>query len=123
MSKLIKSFVAVAAIGHQVLVKAGASDGQVDLATAPADKIIGVTDYPGGAAIGERIDVVLFGETEVQVGGTVTFGSFFTAGPGGKAVAAAPAAAANARTGGILTIGAVSGDIARVLVTPGQIQG
>lgn len=121
--KIIKNFVASGAIGHQVQVKATATDGQVALATAATDLVIGVTDYPGGAADGERIDVVLFGETEVQVGGTIAFGGFFTASAGGKAVAPAPAAGANNRTGGILTIGAVSGDIARVLVIPGQIQG
>lgn len=121
--KLIKSFTAATAIGHQLQVKAGVNDGEVALATAPTDNIIGVTDYPGGAAIGERIDVVLLGETEVQVGGTIAFGGFFTADANGKAIAAAPAAGANARTGGILTIGAVSGDIARVLVTPNRIQG
>lgn len=121
--KIIKNFVATAAIGHQLLVKAGASDGQVALATAATDVIIGVSDCPGGAAIGDRIDIVLFGETEVQVGGTIPFGAFFTAGAGGKAVAPAPAAGINNRVGGILTIGAVSGDIARVLVNPGQIQG
>ncbi|SCB18459.1 hypothetical protein [Rhizobium lusitanum] len=123
MSKVIKSFVAAVAIGHQLLVKAGASDGQAALATASTDAIIGVSDCPGGAAIGDRIDIVLFGETEVQVGGTIPFGTFFTAGAGGKAVPAAPAAGVNARTGGISTIGAVSGDIARVFVSPGQIQG
>jgi len=123
MSKVIKSFVATVAIGHQLLVKAGASDGQVALATAPADAIIGVSDCPGGAAVGDRIDIVLFGETEAQVGGTIPFGTFFTAGAGGKAVAAAPAAAANARIGGLQIASAVSGDIARVFVNPGQIQG
>lgn len=121
--KIIKNFVATAAIAHQLLVKAGASDGQVALATAATDVIIGVSDCPGGAAIGDRIDVVLFGETEVQVGSTIALGAFFTAGAGGKAVAAAPAAGTNNRTGGMLTIGAVSGDIARILVNPGQIQG
>jgi hypothetical protein len=121
--KIIKSFTAITAIGHQVQVKAGANDGEVALATASTDNIIGVTDCPGGAAVGERIDVVLLGETEIQVGGTIAFGSFFTADANGKAIAAAPAAGVNARTGGILTIGAVSGDIARVLVTPNRIQG
>ncbi|BCH58980.1 hypothetical protein RvVAR0630_16040 [Agrobacterium vitis] len=123
MNKLIKSFIASTAIGHQVQVKAGANDGEVALATASTDNIIGVTDYPGGAVIGERIDVVLLGETEIQVGGTITFGAFFTADANGKAVAAAPAAGVNARTGGILTVSAVLGDIARVLVTPNRIQG
>ncbi len=123
MSKVIKNFVATVAIGHQLLVKAGASDGQVALATAATDAIIGVSDCPRGAAAGDRIDVVLFGPTEVQVGGTIPFGTFFTAGAGGKAVPAAPAAGANARTGGLQIASAVMGDIALAFVNPGQIQG
>ena len=121
--KLIKNFLATSAIPHRRQVKAGANDGEVALATASTDLIIGVTDCPGGAAIGDRVDVVLLGETELDIGGTIAFGAFFTADAAGKGVAAAPAAGVNARTGGIMTIGAVSGDIARVLVTPSRIQG
>lgn len=121
--KIIKNFLATTAMPHRRQVKAGANDGEVALATAPTDNIIGVTDCPGGAAIGDRIDVVLLGETEVEVGGTIAFGAFFTADANGRAVAATPGAGVNARTGGLMTVGAVSGDIARVLVTPSRIQG
>ncbi len=121
--KIIKNFLATTALAHRRQVKAGANDGEVALATAPTDNIIGVTDHPGGAAIGDRVDVVLLGETELEIGGTITPGAFFTADANGKGVAAAPAAGVNARTGGLMTIGAVSGDIARVLVTPSRIQG
>jgi hypothetical protein len=121
--KIIKNFLATTAMPHRRQVKAGANDGEVALATASTDNIIGVTDCPGGAAIGDRIDVVLLGETELDIGGTIAFGAFFTADGTGKGVAAAPAAGVNARTGGLMTIGAVSGDVARVLVTPSRIQG
>lgn len=120
---IIKSFTATTAVGHRRQVKAGTNDGEVALATASTDLIVGVTDCPGGAAIGERVDVVLLGETDLEIGGTVAFGAFFTADASGKGIAAAPATGVNARTGGITTIGAVSGDIARVLVNPGRIQG
>lgn len=123
MNKIIKSYVATSAIPHRRQVKAGANDGEVALATASTDNIIGVSDYPSGAAISERIDIVLFGETEVDVGGAIAPGAFITADASGKAIAAAPAAGVNARTSGMLLVNAVSGDIARAFITPNRIQG
>jgi hypothetical protein len=123
MIRIVKTFIAATAIAHNRLVKAGANDGEVALATASTDAIIGVVDYPSGAAIGERVDVVLFGEAEVIAGGTITPGAFITADAAGAAIAAAPAAGVNARTPGLLLINAVSGDIARALIVPNRIQG
>lgn len=120
---LTKNYVATTAIPHRRFVKPGANDGEVALATAPTDKIIGVSDAPGGAAIGQRIDVRHLGEAEVEVGGNVAAGSFITADASGKAVAAAPAAGANARTGGLLLVAGASGDFARAFITPGSMQG
>ncbi len=123
MSRIVKNFTASGAIGHRRLVKFTANDGEVALATAATDAIAGVTDFPSGAASGERIDVVLFGQAEVVAGGNLAPGALFTAGAGGVAVAAAPAAGVNASTGGIVLAGAVSGDFVRALVQRGSIQG
>lgn len=124
MSKIIHTYTCETAIPNRRQVKPGSVDGKVALATSSTDLIIGVSDCPGDAAIGDRIDVVLFGEAEVDAGGTVAFGAFITADASGKAVAAAPAAGVNARTGGLLHLSAaVSGDVARVFVNPNRIQG
>ncbi|SOC41572.1 hypothetical protein SAMN05892877_10910 [Rhizobium subbaraonis] len=123
MSRIVKNFVAAAAIGHRRLVKFTANDGEVALATAATDLIAGVTDFPGGAEAGDRIDVVLFGQAEVVAGGTIAAGALFTAGAAGAAVAAAPAAGANGSTAGMVLTGAVSGDIVRALINRGSIQG
>lgn len=123
MTRIIKNFVAAAAVTHRALVKFTANDGEVTLATATTDLIAGVVDYPGGAAIGDRVDVLLFGEAEVVAGGTIAPGAFVTAGAAGVAVAAAPAAGANAHIGGRVLAGAVAGDFVRAFINPGRIQG
>lgn len=120
---IIKSLVATTAIPHRRQVKFATNDGEVALATAATDLVVGVSDCPGGAAIGERVDVVFHGETELDMGGTVAAGAFFTADSNGKGVACAPTTGNNARAGGIMMVGAVSGDVARVLVTPSRPQG
>ncbi len=121
--QLIKSFTATTAIPHRRQVKFATNDGEVALATAATDLVVGVSDCPGGAAIGERVDIVMLGETELDMGGTVAAGAFFTADASGKGVACAPTAGNNARAGGIMMVGAVSGDIARVLITATRPQG
>lgn len=123
MNAYTRTFLAAAALAHRQLVKFTANDGEVALATASTDVIAGVTDAPGGAAQGERVDVILFGPAEVVCGGAITPGAIVTAGANGAAVAAAPAAGANAYTAGRLEVGAVAGDIARVFINPNRIQG
>lgn len=124
MNKLIvKTFVAGGAIGHRRFVKVGAADGEVLQASAAADALIGVTDHPGGAVQGDRVDVVLLGITDVEFGGAVTRGTFVASDANGRAVAAAPAAGANVGVGGRSHVTAASGDILPVLINPTQIQG
>ena len=120
---LVKTYVAGAAVGHRMLVKFGASDGEVIPAAAATDAVIGVTDCPGGAALGKRVDVVRLGLTEAVFGGTVARGAYVTADANGAAVAAAPAAGTNNGVVGRAEVSAVAGDIALVLIMPGQIQG
>ena len=120
---IVKTFVAGGAIAHRRFVKMGASDGVVVQGAAAADAIVGVTDCPGGVAQGERVDVVLLGWSDVEFGGTVARGTLLVSDASGRAVAAAPAAGANAGVGGRTLSSAVLGDIIPVLVNPGQIQG
>ncbi|OYY06704.1 MAG: hypothetical protein B7Y70_16095 [Rhizobiales bacterium 35-68-8] len=121
VNKIAKTFVAGAAIAHRRFAKMGAADGTVVQAAAASDAIIGVFDCPGGVETGDRVDVVIFGPTDVEFGGTVTRGAFLTSDANGKAVAASPAAGASARTGGITHVSAVAGDIMPVLVTAGSV--
>jgi hypothetical protein len=120
---IVKNYVAGAAIADNQLVKFGASDDTVVPATASTDAVIGVVDQPNGAASGRRVDVVLFGVTDVQAGGTITRGSPLTSDATGKVVAAAPAAGVNARTIGFALSSMVSGDIMPAFVIPGSLQG
>ncbi|ARO88174.1 DUF2190 domain-containing protein [Nitrosospira lacus] len=119
---LTKSFKAEAAISAYRIVKFGTADNQVVQAAAAADFSVGVSTAVA-PAINERCDVVMSGLAEVEFGGTVTRGGPVTADASGKAVAAAPAAGANARIIGFAHVSAVSGDIAPVLLAPGLMQG
>lgn len=123
MSRIVKNFVASGAIGHRRQVKMSATDGVVTLATAATDDVIGVTDYPGGATDGQRIDVVLFGPAEVEGGGVIAPGGYFAADANGKAVAAAPAAGANNGVGGRALVNVAAGDFFVAFVNPTRIQG
>lgn len=121
--RIVKNFIASGVIGHRRQVKATATDGIVALATAPTDDVIGVTDFPGGAADGQRIDVVLFGPAEVEGGGVITPGGYFAADASGRAVAAAPAAGVNNGVGGRALVNVASGDFFQAFVNPSRIQG
>ncbi|CZT36422.1 hypothetical protein [Rhizobium sp. 9140] len=123
MNPFIKAFIASTDLAHRAQVKFTAIDGEVALATAPTDVIAGVVDYPNGAKIGQRVDVVLFGPAEILVGGTVTPGAGITADANGKAVAAAPGAGVNHFIVGRVLTGGVSGDIAKAFINPHRIQG
>lgn len=123
MNPLTKSFTAAGTIGHRRLVMFNANDGEIAQATGPTVRIAGVADCPGGAKIGERIDIVLLGSAEVDVGGTILPGAYITSDADGKAVAAAPATGVNNFLGGRLLTNGASGDIARALINPGMMQG
>lgn len=119
---LIKNYVAEAALTRYRLVCWGATDGTVKPAAASTDKIIGVAEG-FGAAIGDRVDVVRDGIADVEYGGVVTRGDPLTADASGRAIAATPAAAANARIVGYAEVSGVAGDIGSVAVNPETIQG
>ena len=83
----IKSFKAAVDIPAHRLVKFGSVEGEVTLATAGTDNVIGVSDDVDTDA-GNIIDICVSGLRKVQYGGTVTQGDSLTAGTDGKAVKA-----------------------------------
>lgn len=123
MNPHTKTFIASGAIGHRRLVKFTATDGVVALATAASDLIAGVTDFPSGAVDGGRIDVIQLGPAEAVAGGVIAPGASFTAGAGGSAVTAAPAAGVNNIVAGFTEVGAAAGDFVPVFIQRGHLQG
>ncbi len=121
---LVKNVVAGGTVGQRRIVKPHASNaGEYILAAAATDALMGVCVQPGGAASGARMDVQLDGIAEVVAGGTITAGAPVTSDANGAAVTAAPSAGTNNRVIGHAFEAAVSGDIFRVVMRPGSIQG
>ena len=118
---LTKTLIAGAAVAARRVVKFGASDTAVLQAAAATDLSIGVSDL--GADSGDYCDVIVDGIALVEYGGNVTRGALLTADANGRAVAAAPAAGANARVIGVAMLGGVSGDIGSVRIAPSMMQG
>lgn len=120
---LAKNFVAGAIIPAFTLVKFGADDSTVVPATAVADPIIGAT-MEVAAALGERVDVQLIGDAYVVAGAAATRGTLATTDASGRAVTAAPAAGTNNNTAGrFMESASAAGDVVRVLLNPGSVQG
>ena len=117
-----KSYDAGAAIAKYRIVKFGASDGAVIQGAAATDLVIGVNESLDVAS-GERVDVIRAGIAEVEFGGTIARGAKVVSDATGKAVAAAPSAGSNVQVIGIAEVSGVSGDIARVLISPSVMQG
>lgn len=119
---LTKNFTAEAAVPPRRIIKHGASDGAVVVGAAPTDKVFGISSEID-AAIGERCDVHMLGLAEVEYGGPVTRDDYLTSDATGRAVAAAPAAGANAGIIGQAMVSGVAGDIGVSTIHPGRIQG
>lgn len=86
-----KGYVATAALGDGILVKIVA--GQVVVATAATDKMIGVT--VGAVAAGETGSIRLrscYGTTKVKAGGTIVVGDRLTSDATGRSIATVTAA-------------------------------
>lgn len=110
---LTLNYVAAGAIAARRIVKHGAADGAALQATASTEAFLGVsTDIPAGS--GERVDVYREGVVPVQYGGNVTRGDPLTSDADGKAVVAAPTAAALAQVIGYAEISGVANDIGSV---------
>lgn len=120
---LIKNYTAEGVIPAYRAVKFGAADGGVLVAAAAADKVIGVTDRIAAAAIGDRIDVVRAGITEIEYGGAVAAGDLLMADASGRAIVAAAGAGINVRVIGVAEVAGVLGDIGSLMIDPGSFQG
>lgn len=120
---LVKTYLAGAAVVKHRIVKHGSGDRAAIQSAAAADLHIGVSDSLGASASGEPLDVIRSGIANVEYGGNVTRGAKLTSDADGKAVAAAPSAGANAQVIGIAEVSGVSGDIGKVFIAPGVMQG
>jgi hypothetical protein len=74
------------AIGAYLFVKPGAAEGQVVVATAATDKILGVSNQVGFPA-NDTGDYITEGEAEVTCGGVVAIGDYLTSNATGQAIA------------------------------------
>lgn len=121
---LIKSMVAEAAVLPYRIVKFGAADGQVLMAAAATDALIGVADNLGQDTAGYRVDVILDGTAEVTAGAAVTRGALLMSDSTGRAVTATGTAGANFRTiGYALASAGAAGEVIPVAIQPGSFQG
>ncbi len=118
----VRSFVAEAAISANRVVTFGATDDNVLTAVAVTSTLIGIVEGVS-PVLGERVDVVMTGIADLQIGGSVTRGAYITVDAKGRGVAAAPAAGVNNNVIGVALQSGVSGDIIPVLISPGRIQG
>lgn len=119
---LFKNFTAAAAIAAFRIVKLSAVDTVVPAAAA-TDGLIGV-NADVAPALGERCDVALQGIAFVEAGAAVALGAMVTSDAVGRGVTAAPVAGANVRVIGIALEPAVAaGDVIRVLLEAGVMQG
>jgi hypothetical protein len=123
MPNLAKNYVADGAIPAYRLVKPGAADDRIALATASTDALIGTTTDIA-AAIGERCDVQLAEISQVEAGAAIARGALITSDATGRAITAAPAAGVNASViGRALEAASTAGEVIRVMQSIGQIQG
>ena len=119
----IKTFVATGAIAAYHIVKpSGVNDGEVVLAAAATDSILGVSQNVD-VAIGQPCDVVLDQTANVVCGGTIPAGSLVTSDANGCAVVANPGTGVVHRVLGVALTSGVSGDIIPVMIAQGATHG
>ncbi len=111
---LTKNYLAEDANSQYLIAKQGTADNQALKSGAAAANQLGVVSQPGDTAAGERMDIVLLGETEVRCGGVISAGASFTADSAGKAAAATTGQRA---VGIVLETGAAD-RIVRCIVAP-----
>jgi hypothetical protein len=121
---LVRTVTAGGTVGQRRIVVPHASNpGEFIEATSATTALMGVCVQPGGATAGQPMDIQLDGIAEVIAGGTIAAGAPVTANASGAAVTASPGAGVNNRLIGFAFEAAVSGDIFRVRLAPGSIQG
>lgn len=120
---MMKNYVAGGAIPAYTPVKFTANPGEVVVATAAADKVIGVSTDVASLS-GERVDVIMSGQAKVVAGAAFAQGDLLMANAASKGIVAAAGAGANVRTFGMAReAAAADGDIVEINVTPGSFQG
>ena len=113
---LTLAYLAAGAIPARRIVKHGAADGAVLQGDGPTAPLLGIsTDIP--SALGETCDVIREGLAPVTYGGTVSRGDPLTSDATGRAVVAAPTAAALAQVIGFAEVSGVEGDIGSVHIS------
>jgi len=119
---LYKAFTAGGAISPYRLVKFSAAETVV-VSAAAGDFHIGVNSDLTIAS-GERVEVMTHGIAFAEAGAAITIGTLLTADASGRVITAAPAAGVNNRIIGIaMEAATAAGDIIRVLLSPGSVQG
>lgn len=121
--KLVKSFVAEAAVLPCRVVKLGAADGQVVQSAAAGDAHIGVANELGQASINGRVDVVMEGIACAEAGASITRGALLSVDSSGRVITAAASAGVNVRTIGVALVSASTGDIIDIRLELGSFQG
>lgn len=124
MSLLFKTYIASGAIADRRAVRPHASNAGQVVQGAGSDGLFGIVNQPKGVASGERVDVTHVGETLAEAGAAVAAGALLTSDSLGRLVTAAPAAGVNNRIIAIaLEAASAAGDLIRVNINPGSIQG
>lgn len=122
--KLVKSYVAEAAVLPYRVVKFGTAEGQVIQAAAAADACIGIASEIGQATVGGRIDVTHEGVQEAEAGAAVARGALLMSDASGRVITGTAAAGTNYGViGRALAAAGAAGEIIPVLLAVGQAQG
>lgn len=109
---------------RRIVVPHGSNAGQVIQASAATGALMGVVDQPGGVTAGQRVDIHVGGLPEVEAGAAIAAGALVTADSSGRAVTAAPSAGVNNRVIGVaFDAAAANGDLIRIIISPGSVQG
>lgn len=114
---LIKNYQSDGPVGAYLIVKPGALAGDVKVAAAAADPLIGTSTFVA-ADDNSPCDVVHGGIGDVYAGGVVAFGDPVTSDAAGKAV---KATVAGSRIVGYALAAGAAGDIIPVLIQLGSI--
>jgi hypothetical protein len=83
-----ENFTAGATIPPYRIIKFGTTDGNITVAAAATDFLIGVSNNLGALTAGRRADCVVLGVAEIEFGGTITRGALLTSDSSGRAVVA-----------------------------------
>jgi hypothetical protein len=119
---MFKAFTAGGAINPYRIVRLSAADTVVQAAAA-TEGLFGVNSDLTIVS-GERVEVMTDGIAFVEAGAAVTISSLITADASGRGVTAAPGAGVNNRVIGVaLDAASAAGDVIRVLLSPGSVQG